>query len=120
MRKSNLAFCTTFLLIILFSNTSVANTYYNTTSLNKYLTTINNPSFSFYQDIDAKKIIFNSNNLDYTIEIFNEDGDVIKKLTIKKNTKLEISTKEFKSGEYFLRYTSNSTKNNSVKKITIK
>lgn len=80
----------------------------------------NSSSFSFHQDEMSKKLILNSKKIDYTVEIFNEEGDLIQQVILKKNTSLEVSTKNIKPGNYFIRYISNNKNNNSVKKLVIK
>ena len=77
-------------------------------------------TFKFEQNSLDKKIILNSNNSSYTVEIFDTEGNTIKKLNLKKNKTSKISTSKMKPGKYFLRYVGEDEKNNSVKTIIIK
>ena len=77
-------------------------------------------TLTFEQNHLSKKITLNSYNSSYTIEIFDTEGNVVKTLKMKKNSKLEVSTTNIKSGKYYLRYIGKDKKNNSVKVLFIK
>ena len=76
-----------------------------------------NHTLTFEQNDIAKKITLNSYNSDYIVEIFDTEGNITKKLNLKKNSNIEVSTADLKAGKYFLRYVGKNKKNNSVKKI---
>ncbi|MGY5352735.1 T9SS type A sorting domain-containing protein [Wenyingzhuangia sp. IMCC45533] len=79
----------------------------------------NNSPVKHYHDALSKKLTLTSDNNNYSVEIFDAEGVVIKSLELDKNSKIDISTKEMKSGNYYIRYMSNSKKGNFVKKLVI-
>ena len=79
----------------------------------------NTPKLVFEQNTAKKILILKSYQSDFSVQLFDIDGNTIENLTIKKNTQLEISTKDLKPGDYYLRYIGATTKNNRTKKITI-
>ena len=76
-------------------------------------------TFKIHQDNSSKKITLSSEGDSYSVEIFNSEGDILKSLELKKNSSIDVSTKDLKPGTYYVRYVGNSTKNNSVKKLVI-
>jgi|GEM_PF-6646500 len=76
-------------------------------------------SFVFHHNKPLKKLTLKTFESDYTVEIFDTEGNTIKVYKIAKNTRLEVSTADIKPGNYFLRYVGNSPKNNSVEKLSI-
>ncbi len=106
--------------IILLSTATQAKTTLSTINNNPQNTDNEKKTLTFYQDSSTQKLILNSPNHNYTIEIFDDEGQVIKTLQLKKNVTLIVPTDDIKSGNYFLRYISKNKKNNSVKKLTLK
>lgn len=107
-----------FVFIFLTSLTAV----HATTNTNQVIDTYakkGKSTFKIHQDNSSKKITLTSGEDHYSVEIFNTEGDVLKSLELKKNSSIEVSTKDLKSGTYYVRYVGNSTKNNSVKKMVI-
>lgn len=76
-----------------------------------------NKTFKYHQN--SKKIVLKTFDSTYHVELFDAEGNILKTLKLKKNSRKNISTKKMKAGTYFLRYVGNSTKNNSVVKIKI-
>ncbi|MGY5352736.1 T9SS type A sorting domain-containing protein [Wenyingzhuangia sp. IMCC45533] len=79
----------------------------------------NNSLVKHYYDSLSNKLILTSDSHNYSIEIFDDEGVVIKSIALDKNSKIDVSIKEMKSGIYYLRYMSNNKKGNFVKKLVI-
>jgi len=70
--------------------------------------------------IKSKSICFKSATKNYCVEIYNMEGDLVKKADLIKKKYTRVSTSKLKPGKYFIRYIGETEKNNFVKKITLK
>lgn len=95
------------------------------TSISSQASTLNtnpkkNTSLYLHHNASLKNITLKVFKKNYTVQIFDIDGNLIKSYDLIKNTKLEVSTKDFKRGTYIVRYVGKSKRSyNSAKKLII-
>ncbi|WP_303316047.1 T9SS type A sorting domain-containing protein [Flavivirga abyssicola] len=75
---------------------------------------------SFYPNPASNKLHLVTGDSDYNVEIYGIMGNKIKSYQVHKNSNIEVSISDIKSGVYLVRYISKNETSNQVKRLIIK